>query len=315
MSVRSKKVLFYSTYPILSAIILLIVLEFIVRLLFPQINYQGNQMSLFVENKFHKTMGLKPNATGEFFGKEISTDDFGFRKMKIPQNFNESWLFLGDSVTFGVGVDTDKIFPQLIQNRFQTIRILNTALVGYSTINYLDIVETILPEHDDIRKIVLFFCLNDIYGNLNLTPNNISMKEKILSFLRSNSKLYMLLKKSFFDRSKTYALYDIGLYNDRNYNTERYLNAIVKIKSISDKYGIDFLVVILPYEYQLRMNGLKAPQQFLKDFLTKKSIHFIDLYDDFTLLNSEDYFLYGDPMHLSPVGHKAVAQKLSEILK
>ena len=93
------------------------------------------------------------------------------------------------------------------------------------------------------------------------------------------------------------------------------MDAIVKIKSISDKYGIDFLVVILPYEYQLRMNGLKAPQQFLKDFLTKKSIHFIDLYDDFTSLNSEDYFLYGDPMHLSPVGHKTVARKLLEILK
>ena len=41
----------------------------------------------------------------------------------------------------------------------------------------------------------------------------------------------------------------------------------------------------------------------------------LDLYEEFTLLKSEDYFLYGDPMHLSTIGHKTVARKMVEILK
>jgi len=125
----------------------------------------------------------------------------------------------------------------------------------------------------------------------------------------------LLLKKKFFDRSKRYALHDIGIYKARTSDIDKYLNDIISIKSKSDKFNIDFLVVILPYEYQLRMGGHKAPQLLLKSFFEKNSIKFLDLYEDFALLNSEAYFLYGDGMHLSSLGHETVAKKMLEILK
>ena len=95
----------------------------------------------------------------------------------------------------------------------------------------------------------------------------------------------------------------------------RFVNAIVKIKAALDKSNIDFLVVILPYEYQLRVEGLKAPQALLNSFLAKRNIKSLDLYEDFASLNSEDYYLYGDPMHLSYLGHETVAMNLVEILR
>ena len=220
-----KKILGFTSYLIVSVLLLLIAMEFAVRIFSPQINYQGNQMSLFVEDRFNETMGLVPNSSGEMFGKEIYTDEYGFRQMNSPTNYDKSWLFLGDSVTFGVGVDTAQTFPQLIQNEFQRVKIWNTAIVGYSTMNYLDIVEAFLRDHDDIEKVVLFFCLNDVYGSLSLNNRSVSTKEKALSFLRSNSKLYLLLKNHFFDRSKTYALHDIGLYKEGNSEIDKHLNA------------------------------------------------------------------------------------------
>ena len=310
-----KRILWYTSYSILSSLLLLIALEFAVRALYPEINYQGNQKSLFMENKFDQTMGLIPNSSGEFFGNEIYTDEYGFRQMNTPTNYDKSWLFLGDSVTFGVGIETDRIFPQLIQNEFQRTKIWNTAVVGYSTLDYLDVVEAFLRDHDDIKKIIIFFCLNDVYGNLSLNPTSVSAKEMVLSFLRSNSKLYLLIKNSFFDRSKTYALYDVGFYKERNLDIERHLNAIVSIKLISDKSNIDFSVVILPYEYQLRTGGLKTPQDLLSRFFRKNNIKSFDLYEDLTLLNSDEYYLYGDAMHLSSLGHKTVADKMVEILE
>jgi lysophospholipase L1-like esterase len=267
-----------------------------------------------MENKFHQTMGLIPNASGEIFGKEIHTDEYGFRQMNTPAKYRKSWLFLGDSVTFGAGIDTDQIFPQLIQNEFQDTKIWNTAVVGYSAPNYLDVTKAFLPDHPEVQKIVLFFCLNDVYGNLSL-KFNVSAKEKILSFLRSHSKLYSLIKKTLFDASKRFALYDIGLYKERNSDIDEHLNAIVSIKSIADRLNIDFLVVILPYEYQLRVGDLKAPQVLLKEFFAKNNVKSLDLYEEFTPRKSEDYFLYGDPMHLSAFGHKTVARKMAEILK
>ncbi len=157
--VKVKRILLNSFYLLLSSLILLIIVEFSIRVFFSHINYQGNQLSLFVENRFKKTMGLMPNSSGEFFGKEIFTDEHGFRQMNAPSNYDESWLFLGDSVTFGVSVDPDQIFPQLIQNEFQRTKIWNTAVVGYSTLNYLDVVDVLLGDYDGFEKVVLFFLL------------------------------------------------------------------------------------------------------------------------------------------------------------
>ena len=260
-------------------------------------------------------MGLVPNSSGKIFGKEIHINKHGFRRMNSPANYNKSWLFLGDSVTFGVGVDTEQTFSQLIQNEFQHIKIWNTAVVGYSAINYFDVVEAFLNDHHDIDKVVLFFCLNGVYRNLSLSNRDTSKKEEILSFLGSNSKLYLLLKKFFFDRSKTYSLYDTEMYKKDSSKIDKYLNAVLNIKLKLDRRNIYFALVIIPYEYQLRVRGLKAPQVFLSDFFIKHDIKIINLYKDFTLLNSEDYFLYGDPMHLSALGHKIVAKKMIEILR
>ena len=312
---RAKTTIWFTAYLLATSLLVLIAMEFAVRALFPHINYQGVQQSLFVEGKFNQTMGLASNSSGEIFGKDIRTDEHGFRQMVQPDNYENSWLLLGDSVTFGVGIDTKLIFPQLIQNEFQRIKIWNTAIVGYSTLDYLNVVDVMLRKHNDIKKVVLSFCLNDVYGNLSLNPTKNSMKEKLFSFLRSNSKLYLLIKKSFFDRSKAHALYDLGLYKDGNSDIDKHLSALTSIKSQLDESGIDFLVVILPYEYQLRVGELKAPQDLLSSFFAKHNIESIDLYGEFTELNSEAYFLYGDPMHLSPLGHKVVAKKMVEILQ
>ena len=312
---RAKTEIWFTAYLLATSLLVLIAMEFAVRALFPHINYQGVQQSLFVEGKFNQTMGLASNSSGKIFGKDIRTDEHGFRKMVQPDNYENSWLLLGDSVTFGVGIDTELIFPQLIQNEFQRIKIWNTAIVGYSTLDYLNVVDVMLRKHNDIKKVVLSFCLNDVYGNLSLNPTKNSMKEKLFSFLRSNSKLYLLIKKSFFDRSKAHALYDVEHYKDGNSDIDKHLSALTSIKSQLDESGIDFLVVILPYEYQLRVGELKAPQDLLSSFLAKHNIESNDLYGEFTELNSEAYFLYGDPMHLSLLGHKVVAKKMVEILQ
>ncbi len=311
---KSRRAIWYVVYTILSSLLLILAIEIAVRVFYPKINLQGNQKSMFVENRFHNTVGLKPNSKGIFFGEEIHTDKHGFRKINSPEQYGKSWLFLGDSVTFGVGIEADRIFPQLIQNELERTKIWNSAVVGYSTQDYLNVTSALVPSHDDIEKVVLFFCLNDVYGNLSVN-SAVSKKEVVLSFLRSNSKLYLLLKNTFFDRSKTYASHDIGLYQNPGPEIEQKLKNIVRIKAIADKSKIEFLVAILPYEYQLRVGGLTGPQNFLSGFFAKNNIDFLDMYEDFSMFDSKDYFLYGDPMHFSRLGHEVVARKMVEELQ
>ncbi len=298
---------------ILATTFLLVVLEFSVRLFFPEINYQGNERSMFLENRFGESMGLRPDASGTFFGKTVHTDMNGFRQLDIPAQHDQSWLFVGDSVTFGVAVDDDKIFPQLVQNRFPHTRVWNAAVVGYGANDYLNVVSAFADGHSDLERIILFFCLNDVYGNLSFDADS-SPIEASLSFLRRNSKLYQLLKGTFFDQSRKHALHDISYFEDRNPNFEAAVGALENIKAIADELGAELLVVIVPYEYQLRVDGLRAPQALLTKRLAEQGIAFLDLYEAFESARSEDYFLYGDPMHLSDLGHKTVADELMELM-
>ena len=311
---KIQQVSMYVVYLILASVVLLVAFEYVIRIMYPQINYQGNQRSMFVENRFDQTMGLKPNSSGEFFGKEVSIDEYGFREMNSPSEYDKSWLFLGDSVTFGVGIEKDEIFPQLIQDEFPSIKIWNTAVVGYSALDYINVVRNFVPEHIDVEEIVLFFCLNDVYGNLFLNTD-VSAGEKVTAFLKSNSKLYMLLKNVFFDRSRVYALHDVGFYEKQKAGIGKHLDAIANIKQIADQLNIRFLVVVLPYEYQLRVKGLRSPQLLLAKYFKDNNIESLDLYDDFSVRDSKVYYLYGDAMHLSSYGHKVVASRVLQELK
>ena len=306
---------YFSVYVIAVSAIIFGIFEIGIRNFYPEINYQGNEASLFQEKKFHNSMGYLNNSKGEIFGKMSYTDELGFRKMESPSDYDKSWLLLGDSVGFGVGVETEDTFAQLIQNYYPKKKIFNSAVVGYSAVNYPDVVDIFLNDHEEVERVILFFCLNDVYGNLTLKRTSIPIKERILSFLRTNSKLYLFLKKQFFDRSKAFALYDIGLYTEDNQDLKEYLDAVDQIDSTLEEKGIEFMVVILPYEYQLRLKGLTAPQELLNKYFAEHSINSTDLFDDFSSLDSEAYFLYGDPMHLSAHGHKVVAERVLEEIK
>ena len=310
-----KLVLFLST--IVCSLLILFLLEVGVRFFFPRINHQDTQLSLFQNSTIGDSVGWKPNAKGTSFGEIILIDSDGFRKMNSPRQFHESWLILGDSVTFGVGVKTEETFVQLLQDKLPSKKLWNTAVVGYSLFNYKEVFDYFLKEREDIEKILLFFCINDIYKNLKLKPSYQTINEKLLSFLRRHSKFYMLLKNMFFDRSKTYALHDIGLYYEGSEQLQQAVDIIHEMDKESRQRGIGFLVVILPYEYQLRSKGEHLrPQKILYRLLSERQVSVIDAYDFFASeeQDSKKYYLYADPMHFSNHGHRVIFELTAEVL-
>lgn len=82
--------------------------------------------------------------------------------------------------------------------------------------------------------------------------------------------------------------------------------------------GIPLLVVVLPYEYQLREPTAenRLPQRMLAEQLPGMRIDFLDLYDAFAahVGPASDLFLYRDPMHLSTAGHALVYDEVTRSL-
>lgn len=336
-----KKNLLLSFFSILFCILIFFLMELAVRVLCPDVNLQGTDASLFRQKAFSESPGWAPNSKGLVFGKMVYFDENGFRKMEYPEKYEKEWLILGDSVAFGPGVETKDTFLGLLQKQHPEIKMWNTSVVGYSVDNYKDIVNWFLSSNKKIDRVVMFLCLNDIYNNIAITetdktilqqgsnqeeksadapkptptpqkakpPNFISKAfQEFIAYFRCRSKLFVLLKSIMFDRSQSYFLFDYSLYKN---NSDYYVKSLKTIDEIAQKLKknkIDLIIVILPYEYQLRLDdpNLLLPQNVLKAHFKEQRISCIDIYDKMknSSYKSRKLFLAADAMHFSKTGHK-----------
>ena len=311
----------FSAYLLVTVCLLLVALELIVRWSFPGINHQDAELSLLLPpGPGGGLVRWRPNASGIVFGESVRIDPFGYRDLHGGTSASgSSWLLVGDSVTFGVGVDAKETFAGQLQAEHPEIKVWNSAVIGYSIGDYLDVVREFLAKPTLPSLVILFFCLNDPAPRFQLASGPVSMPEKVLGLLRRHSKLYMLMKGTLADRSKTYFLNDLAYYDAANPAFRQTVEALGEIHALLTKAGIPLLVVVLPYEYQLRHKDAKdlAPQRLLDAKLHELNIPTLDLYDAFAASGrpSTDHFLYADAMHLSREGHDLVFRAVSTQLE
>lgn len=295
--------------------------EGFVRFFVKDINLAGTSSDIFEENRFKSTLGFLPNAKGFSFGKNITTDENGFIKLACT-NYDEkkkSVLFLGDSVTQGVGVESDSSFVGRLSCHYQaTHNIINAALIGYDFIDYKNVVTTIIEEEKlDINQVVVNYCLNDIYDKKTTSPR-VSTKNilgKLLSYMKSNSYFYIWLKGTFMDRSRAYFLHDLALYKDAS-KIENVEHQIAGVKKVCDEKNIKWEVVIYPYEFQIREDKTEyiLPQGKIDSLLNEANISMLSPFS--FLKNKKDkhtsFYLFGDGIHFSEKGHRLIFDFLLE---
>jgi len=320
-----KKGIFFFFYNTIVVCVFILIGEFIVRLFVPSIQPQGSDRKLFEENRYYNSIGLAPLSKGYSNGKLVGVDQYGFRvtSQKIDTSKN-SWLLIGDSVTMCIGVESDSTFAGLIQKKEKNINILNPSVLGWGVYDYYNAVKYFIIKEKNKLKIdraIIFYCLNDLYSN---QPNEEELSEiknqfeNILRFLRINSRLYIFLKNFISDRSKSYFEFEENFYLKNNKDFEKGIKVIKVINNYCNVENIDFVMIIVPYEYQLRKNNLqfKFPQEKIKDALKDYNIKFYDSFDFFksSKILSKKLFLYADGIHLSNSGHKLLAEYVQRIL-
>ena len=116
---------------------------------------------------------LKPNLrvdlTGDFreFRFHLSTTNDGFRRSDAPgirESVKPDVILLGDSQTFGVGVNDQDTFAARLSQKLK-LPVLNTACPGYNTIEQLRLIESLLKSEHPKYVVLAFFAGNDPYEN------------------------------------------------------------------------------------------------------------------------------------------------------
>ena len=293
-------------------------------------NLMGIQEGLIYSK--NGTNYLSPYKKKIVFNEKVFIDDFGMRVPNIDyRHLNDVNIFiLGDSVSFGNGIKEDKTFIGLLRNKFKNKNFLNSSVPGYQIKDHVNIIKKI-DKLDNVEKVIYFFTLNDIYGTSNIVKRQNKPKKEIKSdesdyklkkfellnkintFLRSKSYLYMLIKGIGTDPSKRYFLNLIPRYLDKNLDSLK--KNFQSLKTVSQNNQSEFLVIILPYEFQTRNCTKKTliPQKKVTSILSSLDITYKDLTNYFCdKKKPKEYFYKFDPMHLSNKGHMLVYNILKD---
>ncbi len=302
---------------ILFILILLLLAELFVRLFLPHVQLLGTEKHLLKDPAYGRTYGWVPGASGKSFSAPVAINNEGFRDHGGPADADSSILLIGDSVTFGVGVESDSTFAGRLQGAHPSIKVVNASAIGYSLEDYHEILPFVLERTRNIRHAFICYALNDFTPTLS-RKQDVPPLWAARGLFREHSKFYVFLKGTLFDRSEDYFLYDYEFYSRESAELARTFSLLESLVDSLQKQHVPVTVILVPYEYQLRTDDPKysLPQDKLRAFMHSRNIDYIDTEPLFRRDGSasKTYFLYADHMHLSSAGHAIVFTALESVL-
>jgi lysophospholipase L1-like esterase len=326
----------------LSSTVLVVVLEFSLR---PFAYLPGRATTLFLKDDI---LGwkLRPNASDWSRKVRVTINSNGLRGPELPyakHTHAKRILYVGDSVTFGFGLEDTETYPfrvQALLNRVldDSIETVNAGVDGYSPRQ-----ECAYLTSEGLRYqpdlVVVSFVLNDVteegwldgwqfqstrdnreslFGELAARSNILYFVRMIGARMRFGNDIQRGARKA-----ETLYIGHLAYYPDRPEVQEAWritLEDLGKIFNACRRHHIPVMLLVFPYMFQFdNAAALSTPQRIVCNFAKENSIPVIDLlpvldeHMKITGTKPEDYFL--DDLHPSPLGSRVVADTLAGFIR
>ena len=286
-----------------------------------------------------------PNINGKkVFGQKVFTDSSGYRiKKKYKKKINSPFIyFIGGSVTFGSGVKQEETFSGILDQKYSNYNVVNSSVIGSNLINNFKILNKIKKKK--LKQIFINFSLDDLVGLHQLIDEEINnenqknldnliekepnlilkLKEnkifvKINKFVRSKSVTYVWLKGMLLNSQKSYYDHAAASYKNEE-NLKGLENILLKISNLNSKeFNNKIHFLIIPYSYQIENKNCSRKdyaENIIDKYFTNAKVELIRFKEVFCRAeNRKKIYLKFDPSHLSPYGHKIVANFLESKIK
>lgn len=316
---KTKQVIFTFFISVAIPFLFFLLCEFSARLFSPtELTIQYTDRHLLKDSVYVDSMGLVPNSSGFSNGALVRVDEFGFRKIPTRVSQSDSTiLVVGDSVPFGLGVEENDLFFKFWEPDFYTI--INATLIGYNVHDYSNVIQSMVKrKSSNIQTVILFWTLNDIYDRSQPSYARSTGSSgwtiyfsEIFSFLRSNSKFYIWLKYQLTNRASDYYEFDKRLYETTSIEFMSAMNKLYEINRFCKAEKINLKVILLPYSEQFVRQDF-SPQNLMTEKLTELSIEFWNAQEAFKGDHKVSYYLLGDGIHLSKMGHEALGKWMKD---
>ena len=333
---------------------MLLLFEAVIRIFIPQ-NLFNNQTIIQEDPVVEKR--LIPNSMFEFktteFSYTVHTNSIGFRDSKHtvgkPSGVKRI-LILGDSFTYGPGIEQNKLYPKLLENllnnttsRF-TYETLTMACGGYGVEHYLAILENIGLQYEPDLVILAIYVDNDVtdrlvigaeeaksersFKNDFLYPINNWLEERSHAFVFVRERLdYPLWKvglRPYYFPQVFWKDIPLHLKND----WQRTFNVLKTMQRLCDKEKILVVAFLIPtcyqvheeiwkkfisvYDIDLSKVDLELPQKLYSDFFQQNDFYYLDLLDEFRKMALESLLYFPIDRHWNELGHELCTEMLLE---
>ena len=156
-----KKIILINSAIVISVIILL---EISVKILF-DVQVQGVSSNIINEDSVYPRFNNKNISNGKAFGKEVFTNNDGYRTNKFLNKKNKNNIpevyFIGGSVTFGMGVDQKDSFSGILNHDNSSLSIFNSSTIGSNLENNYYILKNKIKKNN-LKNVFINFSLDDI---------------------------------------------------------------------------------------------------------------------------------------------------------
>jgi len=253
------------------------------------------------------------HAQAVIMSKMVKINSLGLRNEEVLINKKNNYriLLLGDSITFGFGVDLKQTFSKILQSRFknekqQNVEVINAGVGNYNTAQELAFYEeNLMPLKPD--EIILCFFINDLENIQHYTNNDLtrhSMVFALLSALWRNALPY-------FRKNQNYLSYYQSLYSQKN--LDQWESLMAKFKKEVDHHNIEFKVLLIPEIHQLKPYPFTREYSLIENRLRDLHINFVNALSWFDSNRSvRDYWVAKDDTHPNERGHEVLARALWE---
>lgn len=250
--------------------VLFVILEIVLRVFIigAPLENSGDQLHILLEDS-ERTWGLNPDANGVQSGGAFSINSFGFRDKEYSPTKPDETLriaVVGDSVTFGKGVDQDKTYAKVLERKLngdctQHIEVLNFGVYAYNTFReYAAIKEQVMHFNPDL--IVMLYVLNDpeldIDLGLNKTVKQKSLVERVREGLTNNVYTYQFLARIYFasqalnqNLSLNILSYYPMIHSDEFAGWTRVVDTFGELHELSVREDVPVVIFMQPELYRL----------------------------------------------------------------
>jgi len=251
----------------------------------------------------------RPKGEATLMGVNVKINSHGFRDDEVSKAHSEGRriVFLGDSLTFGWGVEKQDGFEHLIErelNARSPTEIINFGTGNYNTVQevnlFLDKGLDYRPDH-----VVLFYFINDA----EVAPHKSRFpwlgSVRIVTFFWSRGKALLAQHTSSGDFKDYYA----ALYRDDAEGFRNAKKAMLQLRDACAEHGIELQVVLLPELHQLNPYTFEAEHALVTDFLKRNGVEVIDLAPKFRGVEVPfDLWVSFDDAHPNARAHRLIAR-------